>query len=102
MHRAIVVRRPADEGEGRARTEVDPLGAAAQDALGGDTAEANPLLEAPFDPGQFDFGQAVLRPAGRRRSEASRPARSLPAAHQRCTGPPGGGGPFARTNGVWG
>ena len=53
---------------------------------GGDTAEANPLLEAPLDPGQFDLGQAVLRPAGRRRSAASRPARSLRAAHQRCTG----------------
>src|SRR3546814_8799345 len=61
MHRAIFVRRPAHEREGRAGTEGDDYRAAAEDALGCNTAEADPLLDAPFDPGQFDLREAAVQ-----------------------------------------
>src|SRR3546814_8653013 len=72
MHRAIVVRRPAHEREDRTGTEGDDFRAAAEDALGCNTAEADPLLEAPFDPGQFDLREAAVRRTDRRRITTNR------------------------------
>src|SRR3546814_15493181 len=81
------------EREGRTGTEGDDFRAAAEDALGCNTAEADPLLEAPFDPGQFDLREAAVRRTDRRRITTNRRSINRIAAHQRCTGRAGRVGP---------
>lgn len=57
MDRPEVVRRPAHVSKDGAGPERrDALGAA-QDALGCDAAEADPLLVSPLDPGHFDLSE---------------------------------------------
>ena len=75
MDGAEVVRRPADESEDRAGTEGRDACPAAQDALGSNAAEADPLFVPAFDPSQFDLGRRTLR-RRRNRATAARRARS--------------------------
>src|SRR3546814_2695946 len=70
------------EREGRTGTEGDDFRAAAEDALGCNTAEADPLLEAPFDPGQFDLREAAVRRTDRRRITTNRRSITRIAAHR--------------------
>ena len=69
--RAEVVRRPADKGEGAARRETDNAPAAIEDLLLGETAEAYPVLDTLFVPGQFDMGQGGRRAMNERATSKS-------------------------------
>lgn len=90
MDGAEIVRRPAHEREDRAGTERQNAGARADDALGGDAPEADPLRAAAIDCGEFDLGE---RRNGRRGARGARDVGSRErivivavAAHQRRTG----------------
>src|SRR3546814_5091874 len=59
---AIVVRRPAHEGEDRAWTEGDDARAAVDDRVSRDAPEADPLFVALLDPGHLDRKSTRLTP----------------------------------------
>ena len=54
LDRAVVVRRPSDEGEDAAGIDADDADRPASDGLLNDPAKAQPALDAAFDPRQFD------------------------------------------------
>ena len=56
---AVVVGRPADEGEDAARREADDAAVAVEDLLSDLPAEAYPVLDALLVPGQFDKGECA-------------------------------------------
>src|SRR5579883_948423 len=55
--RAEIVGRPAHEGEDVARREAQHAAATIEDRLAGVAAEADPVLDASFKPGQLDVRQ---------------------------------------------
>src|SRR6516225_6044581 len=58
-HGAVVVRRPPYERKDAAGRERDDASVAVNDLLFGDTTEANPVLDALFEPQKFDLRQIV-------------------------------------------
>src|SRR3546814_11436579 len=58
--RAVVVRRPADEREGRDGAEADDAATAIDDLVRRDAAEPDPVLDPLLDPRQFDAGHAIV------------------------------------------
>ncbi len=57
--RTEAVRRPADKGKHRIRAERDDAPPPIDDALGGDLAEPDPMLDLLLGPGQLDMREPV-------------------------------------------
>src|SRR3546814_17741874 len=60
-HGAVLVRRPADQREGRTRREKEEPSAAIEDLFAQLATEADPVLGLLLDPDEFDLGEVLGR-----------------------------------------